>query len=35
MNDVLDGFQQKARDHSRIPMQASRPSVHRITRWSK
>ncbi|KAF8551259.1 glycoside hydrolase family 13 protein [Imleria badia] len=25
MEDVLDGFQQKARDHARIPMQASRP----------
>ena len=23
MEDVLDGFQQKARDHARIPMQAS------------
>ena len=37
MEDVLDGFQQKARDHARIPMQASFvvvPSAsHRPYNW--
>lgn len=32
MEDVLDGFQQKARDHARIPMQAG--SIHRSLRSS-